>query len=123
MTKTNHLTNFTPEQREEMRQKAHVARLEKMAEAEKYKQDYSDMPYWKELASKYGVRMPPYYAHCSETKYLKRAMKKIDANHSKEYPEAMGCKTLNELIQCNPTYTAQATIGLYLEWVESLATL
>lgn len=33
------------------------------------------------------------------------------------YPEDVDCKTLDEMIQCNPTDTAQATTGLHLEGV------
>ena len=37
-----------------------------------------------------------------------------------EYPEDMGCKTLNEPVQCSPTYTTQTTDGLH--WSDVKAT-
>lgn len=114
----NNLPTLTPELRAEMREKARISLEGKKEKAKEYKHDYMSKSHWAELCSKYELKMPPYYAHCSETKYLRRAMKKIDNRHIRDYPEAMGCKSLKELVECNPPYTAYAVLGLYLEWVE-----
>lgn len=114
----NNLPTLTPELRAEMQEKARIVREEKKEKAKGYKQEYMSKNHWAELCSKYKMKMPPYYAHCSETKYLRRAIRKIDKRHIHDYPEAMGCKSLKELVGCNPSYTAYAVLGLYLEWVE-----
>ena len=56
--------------------KAREAIAQKKLDNAHLKNDFSDLPHWKELASKYGVRLPSYFQPASETKYLRRYLRK-----------------------------------------------
>lgn len=79
--------------------------------------DYGDEQHWRELAKKHNIRLPIYYHPNRETKYLKRAMKKLNVD-MKEYLESCGVLTLKELVSLNPTHTALSEVGFLLEYVE-----
>ncbi|MGI0077866.1 MAG: hypothetical protein ACREAU_10765 [Nitrosopumilaceae archaeon] len=111
----NHLSDITDEQRKQNLELAKQAREAKKEAAHHLKTEYSDMNYWKTLASKYNVRLPVYYQPFAETKYLKRAAKMLGVD-IQEYVESCGCKTLKEYASLNITWTAQASVGLFLEW-------
>lgn len=99
------------------REQAVAARLKKKEEASFLKQDWEDMPHWKELASKYNVRLPTYYQPATETKYLKRLLKHLGVDQS-EYLEACGVASVKELVSLNPTYPAYVECGLLLEYYD-----
>lgn len=97
--------------------KAQAAIAEKKQANAHLKQDFSDLPHWKELASKYGVRLPSYYQPSTETKYLRRLFKKLNLDIN-EYIEACGVKGIKSLVNMNTNYPAWAEIGLALEYID-----
>lgn len=99
--------------------KAREAIAQKKLDNAHLKNDFSDLPHWKELASKYGVRLPSYFQPASETKYLRRLFKKVDMD-IKDYLEACGVSTLKQLVRLNPDYPAAAEVGLALEYIDEI---
>lgn len=97
--------------------KAQEAIAQKKLDNAHLKNDFSDLPHWKELASKYGVRLPSYYQPSTETKYLRRLFKKVEMD-IQEYLEACGVSTLKQLVKLNPNYPAYAELGLALEYID-----
>lgn len=109
--------SFTPmsqEQREEIR-------LKRIADQEYAKEhlktEYMDENYWRETASKYGLRLPGWWISSSEVKYIRRACKKVGVEVS-DFIESTGFSNLNQLAANNPTFTALAMVGLVLEFKE-----
>ena len=98
-------------------EKAKLAVKEKKEANAHLKQDFLDLTHWKELASKYGVRLPSYYQPATETKYLRRLFKKLDLDIN-EYVEACGAKGIKSLVNMNTNYPAYAEVGLALEWID-----
>ena len=99
------------------KEKAKLAVQQKKEANAHLKNDFSDLPHWKELASKYGVRLPSYYIPCKETKYLRRLFKKVEMD-IQEYLEYCGVSTLKQLVKLNPNYPAYAELGLALEYID-----
>ena len=110
-------TKGNPRDMSQYREQAKASRLAKQEAAKSLKQDFADMNTWKELASKYGVRLPSYTAPWTETKYLKRAMKKLGVE-PKEYLEACGVTTIKKLVEMNSDTPAYMEVGLLLEWYD-----
>lgn len=111
----NYLSNLTEEQRAENIAKAQAARIEKRAAGASLKNDFKDENHWRELASKYGIRLPASYLPCSETKHVKRALKALGAEQS-EYLEYNDEKSLRVFAENNPDWPAYAAVGVMLEW-------
>lgn len=110
----SHLVPMTDEQREESKQK----RLKDQQFArESYKISYADGVFWREKASEYGLRMPSWWVGGSETKYIRRACKKlgIDVN---SFVESTGFNNLSELARNNAKFTAFGLVGLVIEFKE-----
>lgn len=124
MSRTSHLPVLTPEQRQEMLEKARIAREEyrerMLLQAHLLKNDFKDKPYWRKLASKHGVRMPPDYIPGSEARYLRRAMKRSGVSPD-TVREAFG-GDVKFLARTNPTWPAYALIGLILELADEQQT-
>jgi hypothetical protein len=112
----DYLKNITPEQREEMRLKAVQTRLNRVAYAnDNLKLDYTDMSQWEEMAREAGVRLPNTTSPNTDTKFIKRVANKIGVDMP-EFLESCGVKTIKELCDLNPTWTARAMCGLVLEY-------
>ena len=112
-TKTG-ILNQTPEEREVNRLKGVQARIEKVAWAkENLRDDYLDKPLWSELASKVGMRLPPFYAPATEDKYVRRFIKKVGKT-PQDYTKLLGF-SYTEVGSLNPTMPAYAAVGLFLE--------
>lgn len=80
---------------------------------------YADEDYWRQLGKEAGVRLPQRHIANTESKYLKRMLKKLDID-SKEYLESCGVRGFKELASLNPQGTALSEVGLLLEyWKES----
>ena len=109
-----HLSNITKEQRQEMVQKSKEKRAQKKAWAEaNLKLDWADEQHWRELASKYGYRMPNKFEKASG-KFVNRFLKHF--NLDKEfYVLSTGLKNGNEEARLNPKLPAFAQVGLLLE--------
>lgn len=111
----DYLTNLTPEQRLEMREKAKASKAAKKLFAEEnLKTSWQDENHWRELASRIGFRLPASYIPCSEVKHLKRLLKlcKIDP---KQWAEIEGYSSLKGFALDNPEIPAYARCGLVLE--------
>lgn len=101
---------------EEHRQKAKLKRVNQKAWAlENLKTSYLDLPVWRELASEAGVRLPQSHVPASETKFLKRILKKLDID-PKNWCDVQGYKTLKGFSKDNPEANAVLEIGLVLEY-------
>ena len=112
----DYLSNLTPEQRLEMREKAKASKAAKKLFAEEnLKTSWQDENHWRELASRIGFRLPARYIPCSELKHLKRLLKllQIDPKH---WAEIEGCKTLKAFSVLNPEMPSYARCGLVLEY-------
>ena len=109
-----HLKNITPEQRAEMVEKAKQARHEKRQWAqENLTLEYADESHWRELASKYGYRMPNKHEKAS-SKFVNRFLKKfgLDKNF---YIDHTGFVNGQKEAKANPKMNAVQQIGLLLE--------
>lgn len=105
----------TPRDMSQYKEQAQASRLAKKQYAEEnLKLDYADSPLWRELASKYGTRLPSYIYPNTSSKYLKRVLNHLGVN-AKEYLEVCGVTTFKQLAELNPGYTAMAEVGHLLE--------
>ena len=108
----------TPRDMSIYKEQAQASRLAKKQYAEEnLKLDYADSPLWRELASKYNIRLPSYVHPNTASKYLKRMLNHLGVD-SKEYLEACGVKNFKQLAEMNPEYTAMAEVGHLLEWYD-----
>ena len=112
---SNYLSNLTPEQQAEMRQKAADSRIAKKLAGANLKNDFKDEQHWRDLASEFGFRMPSSHTPCSETKQLKKALKLCNIE-TKVWAEIEGYSTLKGFSEDNPTFPAYARIGLLFEY-------
>lgn len=80
---------------------------------------YQDEDFWKERASFYGLRMPMWWIPASETKYVRRACKKLDVN-VEDFVSSSGFSNLNQLVSANPTWTAFGMVGLCIDYKENI---
>lgn len=110
--------NFTPmsdAQREEVR-------LKRIADQEYAKEHlhikYQDEDFWKERSSFYGFRMPMWWIPASETKYVRRACKKLGVK-VEDFVYSSGFSNLNQLVSVNPTWTAFGMVGLCIDYKEN----
>ena len=110
----SHLVPITVEQREESKQK----RLKDQQFArENYQITYQDEGFWREKASEYGLRMPSWWVGGSETKYIRRACKKLGVDVN-SFVESTGFSNLGELARNNAKWTAFGLVGLVIEFKE-----
>lgn len=111
----HYLSSLSEKDKEEMRNKAKESREAKKKAGEHLKDDFLDKSYWKELASEAGIRLPMSYIPASETKYAKKALKKLGIDQ-KEWLEAEGFVNMKQFAQNNPDWPAYAVVGLILEY-------
>ena len=117
--KSDYLQNLSTEDRNELRKKAkEKMEAKKLLAQENMVTDFGeDEIHWKSLAKKYGLRLPRWYVSNSETKYLRRAMKKLNVD-TQDYLDYCGASTMKQLVDMNPNYPAAAEVGMFLEYVE-----
>lgn len=111
----HYLSSLSEKDKEEMRNKARESREAKKKAGKHLKQDFLDLNYWKEIASEAGIRLPMSYIPASETKYAKKALKKLGIDQ-KEWLEAEGFANMKQFAQNNPDWPAYAVVGLVLEY-------
>lgn len=99
--------------------KAKEAIAKKKEDGKLLKQDFLDLPVWKELASKYSFRLPAYYQPNTESKYIKRLFKHVGADLS-AYLEDCGVKSVKSLVKLNENWPAYAEVGIALEYIDGL---
>lgn len=103
---------------EEQRQQAKETRDAKKLIAEQtLKLEYADENHWTFLASKYSVRLPVYYQPSSEIKYVRRIAKKLNVDIN-EFLSSTGYSNVKSLASANPTWTARAICGTFLEFFD-----
>lgn len=81
---------------------------------ENLRDDYQDLPLWRELSRKYDCRLPHWYIPATETKYVKRTLKKLGLSND-WWLDQTGCINLKEFIEINPRSPAYMMVGLVLE--------
>lgn len=111
--------NFTPEYRALIAKAAKEKRDAQIAFANLHlKLDFADSAHWRELASKYGVRMPAWYIPGSELKHIRRACRRMEIG-SEGMRDATGFANAEEFAKANPSWPAFALVGLLLEHKDS----
>lgn len=107
--------NFKPmseQQREEVR-------LKRVADQQYAKEnlivDYKDEQFWRDNASKVGLRLPGWWIPSNETKYVRRACKKLGVDVN-SFVESTGFSNLNQLVKANSRWTALGMVGLCIEF-------
>ena len=112
------LTILTPEQRLEMQAKTAATREAKKIAGEHLKQTWADLSFWRETASEAGIRLPISYIPATETKHIRKTLKKLDISID-EWLDVTGFKTLKGFGESNPTTPSYVEVGLALElWNE-----
>ena len=112
----DYLSNLTEESKQQMRIKAKETKdAKKKWGEENLIQDFEgDEAVWRALASKVGIRLPAKYIPSSDTKHIKRVLKKLNVEIS-DWLEIEGTKSLKDFSVMNPTWPAYSHIGLVLE--------
>lgn len=108
----SHLVPMTDEQREESKQKR--LKDQQFARENLYISS-KDEQFHRDLAAKFGVRMPSWWIPGSEVKYIRRACKKLNVEVS-DFVESTGFKNVKELAEFNPKWSAFGLVSLVLEW-------
>lgn len=107
------LPEMTPEQREAYRQRARETQRRAQEYAAKHLQDdFADKNHWRALASKYGLRLPPWYDRSTRT--IRRALRKLGFDGT-WVADTTGFNSLRELMNANPSWPSYAFVGLVLE--------
>ena len=113
----SYLENLTDEERAANLEKARQARIDKKEWAQKNLDlNMTDDGLWRELASKYNVKLPVRYEK-AHSKFVNRALKALGKDKS-WYEDHVGLKNGNEEARLNPRMTAVQQIGLILECYE-----
>jgi len=111
-----HLVPMTEEQREQVKQK----RLADQEYAKaNLKTNWQDADFWRERAVVYGLRMPMWWIPATETKYVRRACKKLNIN-IEHFILSTGFTNINQLVKHNPTWTAFGLVGLCIDYKENI---
>lgn len=105
---------MSDEQRQVVKENREAAQL---WAKENLKTEYMDENYWRDTASKVGLRLPGWWIPSSEVKYIRRACKKLNIDIN-DFTDSTGFSNLNQLVANNPTFTALAMVGLVLEYKE-----
>lgn len=109
-----YLKELTQEDRELI---AASIRAKKQYAKENFNLNSADFPHWRELASKYNVRLPVFYQPATSTKYIMRVCKATGTDY-KDFLESTGFTTLKQLALANPTWNAASMVGLCLEYID-----
>ena len=112
----DYLSNLTPEQRLEMREKAKASKAAKKLFAEdNLKTSWQDENHWRELASRIGFRLPTSYTPCSEVKHLKKLLRLCRIEY-KVWANIEGYTSLRGFAVDNAEWPCYARCGLVLEY-------
>lgn len=105
---------------DEQRQQSKEKRISDQAWAKQHlKTDYADEQFWREQSSLFGIRLPMWWKPASDTKYVRRACKKLGIE-VKDFVDSTGFSNLNQFVQNNPRWSALAVVGLCIEYKLSL---
>lgn len=103
---------ITPEQREQAKQQRLV---DQQYARENLNTSYADEQFWRDKASTFGLRMPLWWIPSSETKYVRRACKKLNVDVN-DFVTSTGFSNLNQLVKANSKWTALGMVGLCIEF-------
>lgn len=107
--------NFVPITQEQREQ----AKLKRIADqqyaSEHLYTEYKDEQFWRDNASKVGLRLPGWWIPASETKYIRRACKKLGVDIN-DFVESTGFSNVNQLIKANSKWSAVGMVGLCIEF-------
>lgn len=107
--------NFVPMNQEQREQ----VKLKRIADQEYAREhlytEYKDEMFWRDNASKAGLRLPGWWIPSSETKYIRRACKKLDVDVN-SFVESTGFSNLNQLVKANSKWSAVGMVGLCIEF-------
>lgn len=99
------------------------SRLKKIAAGGVLRQEWADAPYWKTLASQYGIRLASWYIPSTEIKYLNKALKAVGKdiawlkdNSALSVKEFMRCYDVDDKVCTTPAWVIQ---GLILEMADT----
>ncbi|MGH7862457.1 MAG: hypothetical protein ACREOS_09490 [Candidatus Dormibacteraceae bacterium] len=117
----NHFTTMTPEQRGAMNAKALLAKKARAAvrATSPLRKDFADAHEWEQLASRYGVRLPPWGEPPTVAlmiRFLHRL--KVSIDECGDWSGWSGRDGLKKWIESNPLWPARAWAGLLLEDVD-----
>lgn len=94
-------------------------RLKRLADQEYAKNNlnisYADEQYWREKASEKGLRLPMWWIPSSETKYVRRACKKLNVDVN-DFIASTGFSNLNQFVKANSQWSAVGMVGLCIEF-------
>lgn len=106
---------FTPMSQEQR----DAVRLQRLADQEYAKEhlntSYADEQFWREQSSVFGIRLPMWWKPASDTKYVRRACKKLGID-IKDFVSSTGFSNINQFVQANPRWTSMAVVGLCIEY-------
>lgn len=105
---------MTQEDREAMLELAREAMSKKVELSKAWKHDWKDQGLWSFLRQKAKLRACPSYIHCSEVKYIKRALKVVGKDLD-WYKEHFFEGPLSTFSKKNPNVPMYALQGLILE--------
>ena len=101
---------------EEQRETARFKRLEDQEYArQNLNISYADEQFWRDKASTFGLRLPLWWIPSSETKYVRRACKKLNIDIN-DFIASTGFSNLNQLVKANSSWTALGMVGLCIEF-------
>lgn len=107
-----HLVHMSDEQRA-------AAKLKRVADQEYAREhlhtEYKDEGFWRDNASKVGLRLPGWWIPASETKYIRRACKKLSVDIN-DFVESTGFSNVNQLVKANSKWSAVGMVGLCIEF-------
>ena len=106
--------NLSSEDRQRLREKANETREAKKLAGQHLKQDFSDEPHWRMLASQVGFRLAASHIPASEIKYVKRILKHLDKDIT-WWQDKTGFTKISDFYKENPNYPAYSLQGLILE--------
>lgn len=108
----SHLVPMTDDQRQAVKE-------QRIADREYAKEnlitEYKDEQFWRDSASKVGLRLPCWWIPSSETKYIRRACKKLGVDVN-SFVESTGFSNLNQLVKANSKWSAVGMVGLCIEF-------
>jgi hypothetical protein len=117
----DYLSSLTPDERSKLLREAQETKLIKREAAVRHaeknlKLDWDDIPHWKELASKHGVRLPIWYLP-ADVKQMRKIVRKLGKDRV-WWSDEFGFSQYKDHLKANPSMPAFAFAGFCLEAIE-----
>lgn len=107
-----HLVPMTDDQRQAVKDQRII---DQQYARENLNISYADEQFWRDKASTFGLRLPLWWISASETKYVRRACKKLSID-TNDFIASTGFSNLNQLVKANSKWTALGMVGLCIEF-------